>query len=337
MSAVIGAIFTVIVFLAGFSFILWEVGQYDSHQQVINDRNRADQDQKNEILEIIDPSIQSTRLLFSVTNKGSVTGHVVNLWFTEYNGTTALRHIGPMANSTYINSGATVSFNITFASINPELSYLIKVSTERGNEVTKMLNPNVEPGTGGDLNIGPFVLIFSDQSFRYTSDMSLSPPPSDVATPQNAFQIDNDQQRILFWIQIKNQAGRSIQLSQQSFFLVEVRQLAGDGEPGSTEYERYFHVVGPASTYSSLQAYTPDYLQTIHPGETATLKFGAETVHGTAFLNPEGEYQPLQGDLDNGNFYENLCWTFLVLFWKYEGEANTFGQTIAYVAIRTLA
>jgi hypothetical protein len=328
MSTVVGAVFGVITILMGFSFILWEVTQYDAHAQVINERNRLDLDRKNEIMEIVDASIVDEELRFSVINKGPVTSHIVDLWFTEYGATP--RHTGPISKNTYVNPGSTITFAETpFGGLNPELNYLIKVVTERGNVVMKLLEPVVEAGTGGEFTAGPFNLIFSNQSFQFTSS-------SFPTTPKVAFQIDNDNASILFWIQIQNQAGRPIQISKQSFFLVEVRHLDGPGDPGSTEYERYFHITNSTSTSSGLVAYNPDYNQVISSGETATLKFGAKTVGGTSFLNPEGEYQPLQGDDDNGNSYENLLWTFLVIFWRYEGDLDTFGQTIAYAAIRTL-
>src|SRR3990170_7949407 len=139
MSAVIGAIFTVIVFLAGFSFIMWEVTQYDSHQQVINARNQLDQDQKNEIIEISNPSTKgTTQILFNVTNQGSVTAHIVALWVTEYVGTIETAHFGPVSNSTYINPAITIPFSVSpEGGLGPDKSYLVKVVTERGNVAVK--------------------------------------------------------------------------------------------------------------------------------------------------------------------------------------------------------
>ena len=138
MSGVIGAIFTVIVFLAGFSFIMVEVTQYDSHQQVINDRARLDQDQKNEVIEISQPVTQgTTKIDFNVTNQGSVTAHVVDLWLIEYSGTTASEQFGPISESTYINPASTVTLSVSpEESLKPDKSYMIKVVTERGNIAT---------------------------------------------------------------------------------------------------------------------------------------------------------------------------------------------------------
>jgi hypothetical protein len=202
---------------------------------------------------------------------------------------------------------------------------LIKVVTERGNVVMKLLEPMVEAGTGGEFTAGPFNLIFSNQSFQFTSS-------SFPTSPKVAFQIDNENSSILFWIQVRNQAGRNIMICNQSFFLVEVRELSGEGVPGTTEYERYFHITNSTSTSSALVAYSPDYNQIIPSGGVATLKFGASNVGGTSFLSSE----PLHGDGGNGDSWGNLLWTFLVLFWRYEGDLDTFGQTIAYAAIRTL-
>lgn len=185
----------------------------------------------------------------------------------------------------------------------------------------------VPEGTGGGISVGPFVLLFTNQSFQYTS----TGVPNSPTVPRVAFQMDNDGTNILFWIQVKNQASKAIQISSLSFFLVEVRELSAPGSPGSTEYERYFHISGQSSTSTTLQAYG-DYSQTIVSNETATIKFGASTVGGTSFISGEPMHQNGGGD-----DWENLSWTFLVLFWRYEGEANTFGQTITYVAIRSTA
>ena len=138
MSGVIGAIFTVIIFLAGFSFIMLQVSQYDNHQQVINDRTRLDQEKKNEVIEISQPHTEgTTSISFDVTNQGSVTAHVVALWLIEYSGATATNQYGPISESTYINPASTVPLSITPPeSLNPDKSYMVKVVTERGNIAT---------------------------------------------------------------------------------------------------------------------------------------------------------------------------------------------------------
>jgi 5-hydroxyisourate hydrolase-like protein (transthyretin family) len=189
----------------------------------------------------------------------------------------------------------------------------------------QVLPDAVPPGTGGSLSVGPFVLLFTNQSFQYTTSSN----PSNPTTPMSAYQVDNDGTNILFWIQLKNQATKPIQISSLSFFLVEVRDLSAEGQPGTSETERYFHIARNTSTSSSLVSYS-DYGQTIRSNETSTLKFGASSVGGTSFLGGE----PMHADSQDDG-WQNLCWTFLVLFWRYEGEPNTFGHTITYVAIRT--
>jgi hypothetical protein len=220
--------------------------------------------------------------------------------------------------------------------------------TARGNKFTleetaTIVQTIIQPvSPANEFNIGPFILLFSNDSFRYTADNSPPTPNNpagsmpDISVSQTAYQIDNDNQRITFNIQIKNGATQNIELSQESFFLVEVRELSGQGAPGTTEYERYFHIVSPSSAYNSLMPYSPDYSQVLLAGQISTLRFAASTVAGSNFLNPEGECQPLQGDGDNGDNLNNLCWTFLVLFWRYQNSPYTYGTTIAYYAIHTL-
>lgn len=329
LSTVIGAVFCVLVILMGFSFILWEANQYDSYIDAVNERTRLDQEQANEMVAIGDSSIAGDDLNFSVINTGAVTAHLVSLWVTEYSGTTANWHVGPISISNYLNPGSTTIITETIEGVDPDLNYLIKIVTERGNVAKKLYEPGIQPGTGGEFIGGPFLLEFSAEAFRYTSD-------NNPASPATAFEIDNDRNDIVFWIKFNNRATRGIQISQHSFFLVVVRDLESQGNPGNMEYERYFHVVDPTSDSSGLDAYSPDYMQTIPSGEDATLKFGAETVGGTSFLGSE----PLHASGDD--FWENLLWTFIVIFWRYEPTIEdpnppTFGQTIAYAAIRSTA
>lgn len=327
MSSVIGAIFTVMIFLAGFALVEYQARQYDAHTQVITERTQSDIDRKNELIDITNASIAGDSLIFSVTNKGSVTARIVDLWITEYNDETATNHIGPIESNVYINPGSTSNqFSIAPPDFDPQKNYVIKIVTERGNIVSKLVEPAIAPGTGGDFDAGPFVLIFSDGSFQYTSD-------NNEVTPETAFQIDNDRRRMIFHISVKNQAAQSIEISSLSFYMVVVRELLGSGLPGSTEDERYFHIVGGASTSASsgLVAYS-DYSQTIESGETAILKFGATGagLGGNNFLS-----YPLRNSGSAGHeTYDNLLWSFLVIFWRYEGSSNRFGQTVSYTAIR---
>ncbi len=327
MSSVIGAIFAGIIFLAGFSFIMWQATQYDNQAQVVAERNRLDIDRKNEQIAITNASIQSDHLMFSVMNEGAVTARIVDIWITEYTDITATAHQGPIASNVSVNPGSTTEpFMVFPPSLDPNKNYVIKAVTERGNIVSQLVQPAIAPGTGGDFSAGPFVLIFSDDSFQYTSN-------NNPTTAEAAFQTDNDRNRIVYQIKVKNQAGESIQISSLSFFMVVVRELLGSGAPGNTEDERYFHIVGNTSDSTSygLVAY-PDYSQTILSGETATLKFGASSVGlgGNNFLS----YPLRNGGSAGHETYDNLLWTFLVIFWRYEGSTNRFGQTIAYTAIR---
>ncbi len=346
VSTVIGAVFFVLILLGGFSMIIWEITEYDNYMQVVNERDQLEREKQNEIIEIDSVYVVGDSLNISVVNNGAVTAHLVDLWVTEYvDETTANWHSFFQINY-YANPGDTIAnigHEIEMPELDPEYNYMIKIVTERGNIVTKMYKPedepetepDIEPGTGGALVGGPFLLEFSNDAFQYTSD-------NNPTSPLPAFRIDNDRKRIIFSILFYNRADRGIQISQLSFFLVEVRELSGSGEPGTTEYERYFHIVGSTSTSnpSGLVSY-PDYDQTIPPRENATLKFGASTVGGTSFLDPTGtDYTPLQGDRGNGNGWSNLLWTFIVIFWRYEPTPEepippTFGQTIAYVAILT--
>jgi hypothetical protein len=330
ISGLLGGVFLMLILLGGFSLIFWEIIQHDNYMQVAAERDQQTWELTGEIIEISEVNIVGgDSFNITVVNKGASTAHLVDLWVTEYLGVTPNWHVlFPL--DRYINPGdiaTNVAGEIDIPELNPELDYKVKIVTERGNIVMKKYEPEIEPGTGGELIVGPFILEFSTDAFQYTSDVNQT-------TPLPAFQIDNDRRNLLFWIQFFNRATRNIQISQLSFLLLEVRQLYGEGQPGTTEYERYCHIADPASDSSNLLPYSPDYMQTIPSEEYATLKFGARYVGGNTFLPGEPLHEP------NSDDWNNLLWVFLVVFWRYEPTVEdpnpaTFGQTITYIAIHS--
>jgi hypothetical protein len=326
--------------LASFTIILQ---QNRNLEQTTVQNRQMDLDRANEQLAIINPILQSPNttsvsLSCVLNNTSPLVIQLVRLWVEDV----TTQEYGNQALSIPLQQGESQSFTSTVNLANSaQDNFTFWFVTARGNKFTPQ-EPATTIQSMSDFNIGPFILIFSNDSFRFTAD-NYPPAPTnpagslpDISVPQTAYQIDNDNQRISFIIQIKDGDKQAIELSQESFFLVEVRNLASQGVPGTQEYERYFHLVSPSSAYNSLTAYSPDYSQVLPAGQISTLKFAAETVGGHTFLNPEGEYQPLQGDGDNGNNYTNLCWTFLVLFWRYQNSPYTYGTTIAYFAVQTL-
>ena len=352
IATVFGMVFFLLITMVVFASFMTILDQNTGLERTVMQTRQMDNDKANEQLTITDQgsavNTNSVIVNCNLTNAGNLPVQVIRLWVQDLsnNNTGSLQILsteGVLQQGRTKSYSGTVNVQITDPAIDQIRFWFV---TARGNQFTLgdtgPYIPTIESGTGGEFYVGPFILTFSNQSFQFTADNSPPSPNnpagsmSDVSVPQSAFQIDNDNQRICFNIQIENAAEQNIEISRQSFFLVEVRELSGDGDPGTTEYERYFHIVGPSSTYSSLSQYNPDYMQVLPAGQITTLKFGSENVGGNSFLNPENEYQPLQGDGDNGDNSENLCWTFLVLFWRYQGSQYTFGQTITYVAIQTL-
>jgi hypothetical protein len=352
IATVFGMVFFLLITMVVFASFMTILNQNTGLERTVMQTRQMDNDKANEQLTISNQgntiNTNSVTVNCNLTNTGNLPVQVIRLWVHDLsNNSTGSLQVS--STDGVLQQGRTKSYSgtVNLQMADPARDQIrFWFVTARGNHFTLGDTgsniPTIESGTGGEFYVGPFVLRFSNQSFQFTADNS-PPSPSnpagsipDVSVPQPAFQLDNDNQRICFDIQIENAAEQNIEISRQSFFLVEVRELLGDGDPGTTEYERYFHIVGPSSTYSSLSRYNPDYMQVLPAGEITTLKFGSETVGGNSFLNPENEYQPLQGDGDNGDNSENLCWAFLVLFWRYQGSQFTFGQTITYVAIQTL-
>ncbi len=353
VSTVFGMVFflliVVIVFASFFTVLNQNILLEDSMVQL----RQIDNDRAKEIMVLKTVAKNGNDFTFRINNTGTLSAQVVRLWVEDSTGKTGSWSV-PGDQQVFLPNEEANCGIATISGLNNDLRY--SFVTARGNQftygVTGPQGPQGSPGADGtdgingtsgstgETYVGPFILIFSRDSFMFTADNSPPTPNNpagsmpDISVPSTAYKIDNDNQRVTFHVQIGVGGTRNVEISQQSFFLVEVRELSG-GNPGTTEYERYFHVVRSSSTYNNLQTYTPDFGQVLPAGQVSTLKFAAQSVGGTSFLNPEGEYQPLQGDGDNGNTNENLCWTFLVLYWRYEGSTDEFGTTITYFAIRT--
>ena len=330
ISTAIGTVLLVVaMFVIASNVFLFTISQNTLYSQAVMESQQTDADRFNEKIIASDGNYtiagNQVTVEAKLTNAGPVAAQIINLWVFDttnpkYNSTVTSVNIGSGVSET-------VSVVVTIVGADPSHNFVSWFVTARGNTVPiTAYEPEIEPGTGGELLGGPFLLTFSNDAFQYTSN-------NNPTSPLPAFEIDNDRTNILFWIKFNNRADRGIQISKLSFFLVEVRELTAEGVPGTMEYERYFHVVGPTSTSSAIVAYNPDYMQTIPSKGGITLKFGARTVGGTSFLSGE----PLHGSSTDDN-WSNLLWTFLVVFWRYEPTPEepvppTFGQTITYVAI----
>ncbi|UCC33076.1 MAG: hypothetical protein JSW53_04625 [Candidatus Bathyarchaeota archaeon] len=152
VSTIIGVVFFVLVFIGGFSLISWEIMRYDEYIGTVNERNRFEWERQNEIIEIVDMSVVDS-LNISITNKGAVTAHLVDLWITEFNTTVNWHKLFLI--DYHVNSGDTISVigaDIDIPELDPRLTYDVKIVTERGNIAvgTYSYSESVLPPQPGD-------------------------------------------------------------------------------------------------------------------------------------------------------------------------------------------
>jgi len=142
ISTVVGAVFMVLVILAGFNLIMWGVTYYDNYSAVLSERSRVEWEKMNEGFGLVDLRSDGGRFNITVVNTGSVTAHIVRLWVTNESSTPRWHrvydidyYIGPR--ETVTNIGQTLSLYPVNTS-----SYTLKLVTERGNiAVFKVFSP----------------------------------------------------------------------------------------------------------------------------------------------------------------------------------------------------
>lgn len=141
VSTVVGMVFFLLIMLAALNLVLWQFVQMDAYQQTVNQRNQLEWERQNEALEITGLSLtESNALNVSVANKGAVMTHLVDMWVSEYNGTTPERQrVFPI--SYYVNLGETI-MNVTVdETFTPLRTYKVDIVSERGNIESYTLYP----------------------------------------------------------------------------------------------------------------------------------------------------------------------------------------------------
>ena len=211
----IGAIFFVIIFMAGFSMMLWQVNQYESYAQVVNDRAEFDWEKQNELLEIVEVNVVDGHLNMSVTSKGAVTVHIIALWITN---TTAENWHKRFSLDRFVNPGDTVT-NIgqTLGSIAmpQDFCYDLKLITERGNIITIRYgleedgeSPSVK--AFGVFSLDWFYFKFSSKTFP---------------APTSAGSVDKQDDYVSFYLKVTNNYDETITLNSASLIMLLVQPV----------------------------------------------------------------------------------------------------------------
>jgi hypothetical protein len=211
-------------------------------------------------------------------------------------------------------------------------SYKIQLITARGSIFEHKFPPPVPPPPEiMTVFLGPFHFGFDTESFKFTSSIHTE--------PAGAWEMFDNATKITFNVKITNYGKESISINGLSYLEVVVHEVEDACSPcnsGCYESEIYFYIVGQESSSTYLVAYNKNDPIIVQPDETIVLKFASNKAFGSEFHEPSGSLDGiLQGYEGHSNpaGTENLLWSFIALFWEYQGTGKVYGKTIPFTAV----
>jgi len=351
IGTVLGAGYFIIIVLAIFNLIMWEVNQYDAYQQLVNQMNQVDQERISENLEFVDPGITDFGTLgpnkcfnLTVRNAGGITINTARLYFYNYSDATsnALKIIekaaaGISANyftNGFINPGESnhkirVVTTLDMSKATESRPYIMYLTTERGRTFSTVYPRTIlpKPGNVGFIDVGPLRFKFDYYALNYTTPSKTTPTPAWIISPYPSGTA------IMFFVTVINTASDDdIRLKRYSVFdCIELTQSGASGKIAS------FYIVDKDSTWPGASTMFPydevnkPYILPKNPdpnnpqgGITNIIKFGAASW-GTANV---------QCLFTGGGGYGQYVYLVLMGFY-YVYKGQDYGATIPFVAIRT--
>jgi len=351
IGTILGAGYFIIIMLAIFNLIMWEVNQYDAYQQLVDQMNQVDQERISENLEFVDPGITDFGTLGSnkcfnltVRNTGGITISTARLYFYNYSDTSssALKIIEKSAagisvnyfTNGFINPGESnhkirVVTTLDMSKATAQRPYIIYLTTERGRTFSTVCPRTIlpEPGNVGFIDVGPLRFKFDYYSLNYTTPSRITPNP--------AWVIDNyaSGTSIMFFVTVINTAN-DYDITLKKYCVFDCSELAQTGASGKVAS---FYIVDKDSTWPGASTMFPynevndPYVLPKNPdpnnpqgGIANIIKFGAKSW-GTA------EVQCL---FTGGGGYAQYEYLVLMGFY-YVYKGQDYGATIPFVAIRT--
>jgi len=344
IGTVLGAGYFIIIVLAIFNLIMWEVTQYDAYQQLVNQMNQVDQERISENLEFIDPGITDFGTLgpnkcfnLTIQSRGGITVNTARLYFYNYSDTSsnALKIIEKAAagisvnyfTNGFINPGESnhkirVVTTLDMSKATASLPYIIYLVTERGRTFSTVYPRTIlpRPGNMGFIDIGPLRFVFDYYSLNYTTTTQQTPIPGWVIKPYSG-------QAIMFFVKVINVASDSdIKLKRICNF--DCFENIYTGASGKTHP---IFIVDKASTWPGGSTMFPydevnkPYILPKNPdpnnpqgGISTIIKFGAATPGTATTISLDENYVYL---------------IFMGFFYVYRGQ--DYGITIPFVAIQT--
>lgn len=214
VSGIISGVFLVAVTVIIFNVLAWQFFQADAYNRIVRETQQREWERFNEKLVVYLPNTSITRLSFRTRNVGSVTAHIVTLYFSFSNGTRYLYTL-----DVWVNSGN----SRLISDVGPPLIwndvYYFQVGTERGN----LFGP-VPEGPGGISNEPPapgqgqpmpFTFSFLADDLQYKVTQTETPPSPDSDGWSNGWVFTapaGPQDKVWFKIKLKNTSGADVQM-----------------------------------------------------------------------------------------------------------------------------
>jgi len=201
VSGIISGVFLVSVAVMIFNVLAWQFFQADAYNRLEQERQQREWERFNERLVILTVETGVSKLNFTVRNYGSVTAHIVTLYFVFSNGT---RYVYSL--DTWIGAGTTRRI----ANVGPTLTandvYDFQIATARGNLIAPIQTTSNQPQPGAPQNV-PFVFSFIRDDFIFKS--------SDYPTWTPAWVISKNEKNVYFGLNVTNTCDQAVVIVQK--------------------------------------------------------------------------------------------------------------------------
>jgi hypothetical protein len=343
---IIAAAFLILIVLSGYTLTAFLNKKTQELNEALNEVYLFDWERGNEKIIIFgNPFSTDNGLNISVQNVGEV--DVFLRWITVRNATN-LKPISGMDAYSSINIklrpgeiatgiGENIMHECNFTEgYKGTKKYVIQVLTSRGTITSYQYPPLAKEyrQVYNKIISGPFEFDQEKVTFSFTSQDIDGDTTSwdnvyekcytdNPLIPQKAYNMCDCYDNIVYHVTLKNVENRTVEIHSSSFLLIVVPLVGATGET-----ELYNYIVSNSSDSTNLESYN-GYKEMIPPGGDRTLKFGCTQQEGNEFL-PTNSLRGYQG---NNPGTENLATTYLILFWKFSGTNETYGQTTPLAAI----
>jgi len=310
VSGIISGLFLVAASMMLFGAFYWQYVAQDHYNQIVLARLNREWERLNERLLISEVQTGTATLRFNVTNYGSVSANVTDLYLTNKSATPVWQKRYSL--SIWINPGTKIYLN-TNVSMTSGASYQFRIATQRGNTFAPtegtIIN-QLQPGAGQNV---PFTLWFVPESFQYvTTGLTWS-----TARPAWYMQLAKGSY-VVFRLNVTNTYPSSVLVMSGCTMLI-----VAPNDQGNLNSEYKIYIVEEGSTAGAVVRF-PSAGIWIPARSSKYLYYTASSENGTDTLR----LITSQADKNYLNF--------VGLFYKVQGDpTNTiFGANVAVIAMQ---